>query len=355
MDNSKNATTISIATGTIVKTILLLILFYILYILKDLILVILTAIVIASSVEPATKWFARRHIPRLPAVIIVYLIVATLIFSLFYFLVPPLLDETAIFLQSLPTYVDRLEIWNPLSQGSDSVVKGITGSFSIREIVSELTVFLESFSGNVLSALTAVFGGVLSFIVIAVLSFYLSVQEDGVGKFLRIITPVRYRKYVTALWLRSQVKIGLWMQGQLLLGIIVGILIFLGLTILGVENALLLAFLGAVLELLPLFGPVLSAIPAIIVGLLGGGVTLALLVLGLYLIIQQFENHLIYPVVVKKVVGVPPTLVIIALFAGAKLAGFLGLILSVPVVAIIIEYLNDIQKDSVMIDDDFLK
>ena len=164
-------------------------------------------------------------------------------------------------------------------------------------------------------------------------------------KFLRIITPLRSEKYIIDLWKRSQRKIGYWMQGQLLLGIVVGVLVYLGLMILGIQNALILAVLAGVLEIIPYFGPILSAIPAIFIGFTTGGLKMGLLILGLFIIIQQFENHLIYPLVVKKVVGVSPIIVILALIIGAKLAGFLGIILSVPVTAALMEFVEDVQRD----------
>ena len=134
------------------------------------------------------------------------------------------------------------------------------------------------------------------------------------------------------------------MQGQLVLAILVGVLVYLGLTILGVRNALLFAFLAGLLEIIPLFGPILAAIPAVATAYTDSGVSAGLLVVGLYLIIQQFENHLIYPLVVTKIVGVPPILVILALIVGGKLAGFLGLLLSVPIAATFVEFLDDVQK-----------
>ncbi len=133
------------------------------------------------------------------------------------------------------------------------------------------------------------------------------------------------------------------MQGQLVLAVIVGVLLYLGLSILGVEYALLLAVLAAVFELIPVFGQFLAAIPAIAVAFVGGGPSLALLVIGLYLVVQQFEAHLIYPVVVKKVVGVPPLLVILALLVGYELAGFLGILLSVPIAGAVQEFVTDID------------
>ncbi len=184
----------------------------------------------------------------------------------------------------------------------------------------------------------------MSFVLIIVFSIYFAVQETGIDDFLRVVTPVRHEKYVLSLWKRSQDKIGKWMQGQLLLGLIVGILIYLGLTILSIPHALLLAVLAGLFELIPVFGQFLAALPAVALAFSDGGVTGALFVIGLYVVVQQFEAHLIYPLVVKKVVGVPPLLVILALLVGAKLAGFLGILLSVPIAAAIQEFVSDIQK-----------
>ena len=133
-----------------------------------------------------------------------------------------------------------------------------------------------------------------------------------------------------------------WTSENILISAIISII---GLTIFGIKYALLLAVLAALFELIPIFGPILAAIPAVAVALIDGGATLGILVAGFYLIVQQFENHLIYPLVVKKVVGVPPLLVILALIIGAQVAGFLGIILSVPIAAAIQEFVHDIQKE----------
>ena len=123
-----------------------------------------------------------------------------------------------------------------------------------------------------------------------------------------------------------------------------GVLLYLGLTILGVKYALLLGVLAAVFELIPVFGQILSAIPAIVIAFSTGGLTMAFLTLGLYMIVQQFEAHLIYPIVVKKIVGIPPLLVILALLIGFRLFGFLGVLLSVPIAGAIQELVGDIER-----------
>lgn len=133
----------------------------------------------------------------------------------------------------------------------------------------------------------------------------------------------------------------------MVLAVIIAMLVFLGLTLLRVENALLLAVLAGLFEIIPLFGPILAAIPAVTLALVTGGLTPALLVVGLYIIIHQFENQLIYPLVVRKIVGVPPLVSILALIIGWKLAGFVGLLISVPLAAMLMEFLNDVEKNKI--------
>lgn len=340
---------IQINSNTIIRAIFIVGVFAALFYLRDVVLVVVLSVVVASSVEPGAKWLVRRGVPRLLSVILIYFLIAIFLIGVLYFLFIPILSETVSFLSSLPSYLADLKVWNPLQSNSlfssDSGLSNISQNFSLVDIVNHLEGAIQSFSKGFFSTASAIFGGMLSFILVIVLSFYLSVEPNGVTKFLRIVTPYKHESYIIDLWHRSQSKIGLWMQGQVLLAIIVAILVFLGLTLLGVENALLLAVISGIFEIIPLFGPVLAAIPAVIIALLGDGVTTAVLVIGLYIIIQQFENQLIYPLVVRKIVGVPPIVSILALIVGGKLAGFIGIVISVPIAAAIMEFLNDLEKD----------
>ena len=333
---------ITISFGTIVKSVLFVLLVWFLFVLKSVVLIVLTAIVIASAIEPAVRWFSRYRISRVFSVLFVYAILILAFSLLFYAFVPILLEETSALLSILPTYTSTLSLTTP-ADGVQVIQQGVNGSAYLQSVIDEFRNTLSTTSGGFIQILTTVFGGLLGFVLVIVFSFYFSVQQTGVDDFLRIVSPIRYQDKIINLWERSQVKIGLWMQGQLILAVIIGVLVYLGLTIFGVPYALLLALLAALFELIPVFGPVLAAIPAVAIAFIDSGTTLALLVVGLYLIIQQFENHLIYPLVVTKVVGVPPLLVILALLVGANLAGFFGVILSVPVAAIIQELVHDLN------------
>ncbi len=338
-----------ISSGSILKIIFWLILFAGLYYLRDLALVVLTAVVIASAIDPAIKWFGRMKISRTPATILVYFLVAAVFSGVFYVFAPVFFDELSKVVSRFPEYLKVFQSISPvnLSQvginGAQEVTNGISQNLSLVEDITNLKSSLIDVPGGLFNAISAVFGGFLSFILVVVISFYFSVQERGIEDFLRIITPSQNEKYVIGLWKRAQEKIGKWIQGQLLLGVLVGVLVFLGLSVLGVKYAFVLAILAGIFEIIPVFGPILAAIPAVIFGFLDS-VTLGLTVLGFYVIIQQFENHLIYPLVVRKVIGVPPILVILSLIVGAKLAGFMGIILAVPVATLLVEIADDISK-----------
>jgi predicted PurR-regulated permease PerM len=334
----------SISTGTIVRAVLVLVGFYFFYYIKDVLLVILTAIVVASAVEPGTRWFMRRRIPRVPSVLLIYLATAAVLVGSIYFFIIPLVTDSYAFLNNLPSYSETLSQAGAHATSSSAFLGDLSNSFSLPALVDNLNTILTNISSGFLGTIDVAFGGAISFFLIVVLSFYLAMQEDGVGKFLRIIAPIQYEKYVVDLWRRSKEKIGLWMQGQILLALIVAVLVFLGLTLIGIREALVLSFLAGLFEIIPLFGAFLAAAPAVLVATLDGGLSVGLVVAGLFLIVQQFESQLIYPLVVKKVVGVPPIISILALVIGAKLAGFLGVILAVPLAAVAMELLNDYEK-----------
>ena len=373
MENENKPININITLESVFKGIGLVLLLWFLYFIKDVVLVVLVAVVIASGMEPLVLFFKKYKINRLIAAVISYVGILGVFVGLLFFFVPPVLNEATSFLTELPKYLESATLWNPLNINSENISAsqkvtqtlsdGINNpgqlvrdaqsqiktnisstSFGFGDLITTLQETSSNVSDGFIKIVSIIFGGFLSFILIIVLSFYLLVQEDGVANFLRLITPLKYEKHIIDLWKRSQRKIGQWMQGQFLLGVIVAVLLYLGLMILGIKNALLLSVFAGFMEIIPIFGPILSSIPAILMAFVGGGFTSVVLVSGLYVIVQQFENHLIYPLVVKKVVGVSPIIVILALIIGAKLAGFLGIVLSVPMVSALMEFVEDIEK-----------
>ncbi len=338
-------TTISITSGTLFRAVLVVLGSYVLWLLRDLALLVITAIVIASALEPGVAVFMRARLPRFLAVFFLYLAVFGSIFLLLYFFLPPIIADTADFIAAFPQYVTNLDIQSQITTLTNSAdVLGDQEELQllIQNLFSLQSVFQASPSA-IGHLVVTFFGGFLSLMLVVVLSFYFALQETGVDDFLRLVLPVRHEEYAVNLWKRAQKKIGLWMQGQLLLSVIVGILTYLGLAIIGVPYALLLAILAGAAEIIPIFGGLVAGLLAATIAYSHGGVALALIVIGLYVVINQFESNLIYPLIVKKVVGIPPLLVIVALIAGHTLVGFIGLLLAVPVAAVLLELLNDLD------------
>ncbi|MCR4306676.1 MAG: AI-2E family transporter, partial [Candidatus Yonathbacteria bacterium] len=175
--NEKNII-INISSGTFLRAILLGLLFVLLYILRDLVLVLLTSVVIASAIEPATRWFAKYRVPRIPAVIFVYVSIVAFIVMVLYLFIPPFLNEFSSLSSSLPQYIESINLINPITgTGAEGLVGDISKTFPLGEAIKSIQSAIVGFSNNIFQTLSTVFGGVFSFILIIIISFYLAVQE----------------------------------------------------------------------------------------------------------------------------------------------------------------------------------
>lgn len=337
--------TVTISTGTIVRVILLVLGVAALFALQQLVLILLTSIVIASSLEPGVLWLRAKGVPRVLSVLSVYLAIFGMFFGTLFIFVPPILDDMSAFLGRIPSLLDSIETnQNPLINIPLFEGGGESGTQSARDAIASFRGSFSTAPEGFLRTVSAIFGGLLSFVLVIVFSFYFAVQEKGIEEFLRLVAPRKYEEHVIDLWYRSERKIGLWMQGQLMLAILLGVFVYLGLTIIGVPYALLLGVIAAMFEVIPVFGPVLAALPGVALAFVDGGLSLGIVVVIFYIVIQQFESHLLSPIVVSKVIGVPPILVILSLVIGAELFGFMGVILAVPVAAVIQELVTDVKK-----------
>ncbi|MBI4121446.1 MAG: AI-2E family transporter [Candidatus Ryanbacteria bacterium] len=333
-------TTLDISTASFIRAAVVVLGIMFLWAVRDIALITLVAIVIASAVDPLVRWLTRRKMPRVFAVLLLYLAGIGLFTTVFYLLVPPLANDFKNFFVNLPALLETalIEFQDKLPFFSFDLVIS-----TIRDQALNADALIQDAMRGFFGVSSAFFSGIISFILVVVISFYLAVQEDGIANVLRVVTPKEHEEYVLHLWARSQRKIGRWLQGQLLLGVLIGIIVFIMLSILQVRYALLLAILSAIFEIIPFVGPILAAIPGIAVATIQDPI-LGLLVLGIYILVQQIENHLIYPQVVRKTVGVHPLLAIIALLIGGSLAGLMGVVIAIPVAVVMVEYLNDMVE-----------
>lgn len=334
---------IDISLASFIKFFIVVGLLWAAWILRDLMVAMLVSILIATPTSGLADKLQKFYVPRgLTAFTVLALFIGVLVGVVVLF-VPVLSGELSNFSDTIPQF--QVEIRN--------FVNTFTRANDIQQIVGRVTTNdVSTFSQNIIhyatSALGATASAATSFIVqlviIFVLTFYFAVQEKGVERFLRLISPKSNEDYVVDLWERSQKKIQSWINGQLLLAAVIGVITYVALTILGMQHALLFGLLAAVCEIIPIVGMTIATIPAVLIGYLTGGFSLFIKVLVFYLILGQLENHVLSPIVVGKVVGIPSIIVIISLLIGGMLAGFWGVLLAVPIAAIVMEFVEDVEK-----------
>lgn len=341
----KENVTISISSSSIIKVLVWITIFAGLFYINDFIIALLVAVVLASSVEVPVKKLVAWGVPRTLAVTGLFLTLMIGIAAIVLLFIPPIADDIARFIKTLPTLLESVRIFGRDLGFKDLslMVQQLSHDISKGQILTVLkNIFMGS--GSFFTTTSVVIAGLLNLLLTFVLAFYLALEENGVHKFLRLIVPKHQEEYIGNLWGRAQKKIGLWMQGQLLLSLLVSLLVYIPMLVLGMPYATLLAIIAFLGELIPMVGLTIATIPALFIAWAHGGLSLLGIVALIYFIIGQLEGNVLYPKVMNKMVGVPSVIVLIALVIGAKFAGIWGMILAVPLAAIAMELINDMDK-----------
>lgn len=313
------------------KSIVVLLVLFFFYLIKEVLAVLFVSLVLAAALDPWIDWLERWKIPRGVGVLVVYLIIVSIIVGLGYVLIPAVTNEFATLTKESPQYYQELANWWNLFQGGRNDTQDVIQN--VQSSIQNITPQLFTFAGNFAGGLAAIIG-------VAVLTFYLTVEESAVKIFVRSVIPTQYQPYTIKKINQIQMKLGQWIRGQLILSLIIAVCTYIGLLIIGVKFALVLALIAGVAELVPFIGPILSAIPSLFFALTDSPLK-AILVVILYVVIQQLENNLLVPKVMQKTVGLNPIAVLLVLLIGAKLAGVVGLLLAVPTATIVSIFIED--------------
>jgi predicted PurR-regulated permease PerM len=333
--SDQKPTFISLKFETVIQLLLLAALAVALWKIGSTLVVIATAIVVAAFVEGTAGPFMKRlSLPRPASVVIVYVTLFALFGGALYLILPTFIQEISGLLTLLPEGSGLTEIIGTLGNGATPV-----GDDPVA-IADHIRETYQSLSGNVFQIAGSLFGGVVNVVLIMVISFYLSMQDRGIEQFLRLITPVQHESYVVDVWHRTQKKIGYWFQGQMVMALIVAILTYIGLTIVGSPYALVLSLTAGVFELVP-FGLLLAVVPALVIAFQAGGWTLLLWVAIIYIVIQQFENYVLQPLIIQRATGIPSLVILLSIIIGVNLFGIYGLFLGIPVAVLAVELIND--------------
>jgi len=338
MEFNKQPVSINITSGTIIKTIAIFVLLYFLYLVSDILILFFVSLVFSSALDPWVDQLKKKKIPRSASVLMLYFIVFSILATTLYLIIPPIINEVNGLGDNLPSYIDSLS--SKFSFVKDYSLKYgfIDNTKSSFDVV---TGYLQNTASGVFFTLFNIFGGIFSFVLILVLTFYMVVEESAMKKLVWSIAPEKNQTYIMHLVNRIQLKMGHWLRGQLIVSLSLAVMSYIGLEILGVNYALVLALIVGFFSFIPYIGAILGALPAVFIAFTQSPL-LAVLAIVLFYIVHLIEGNFLQPKIMQKAVGLSPIVSILAILAGFKLAGFVGAILSIPVATALSVFIKDI-------------
>lgn len=335
---------ISISTETIIRIIIILLAAVFIYLIQDVLALFFIAIILSAAFDPTIDWLQNRRIPRALSIIGVYILFFLIVGGAVYLLSGPIFEQIKDMSKAFPEFYGKIQAgWHSIS-GIEQIATPQNISNTISSSIGGITKGLTTATTSIFGILTSIFGGIIGFFLILVIAFYLTVEEQGMKKFVANLVPNGRRLQVIKIITDIQHRMGYWLRGQLILSVVIFMMVYVALSLLNVKYALILALVAGIFEIIPFLGPLLSAVPAVFFAF-AQSLAMALIVALVYLLIQQVENHLIVPKVMGKTTGLSPLIVILSLLTGARLAGIVGALLAVPV-AIAISVIVDSVRES---------
>lgn len=305
---------IDISHKTVVFIAIFILALWVIYLIKDLLLMLFVSLILMSALTPPVVFLHKFKVPKALSIGLTYIIIIAAVSLFVTIITKPLIEESNNLITTFPVYANQL--FDALNIDK-SVLQSEIGSFS----------------KNIFSITLTLFDNLLTIIFLLVVTFYLLLERDDLVKRISALFLKREEK-AGKLIVQIEQKLGAWLRGQLFLSVIIGLVSYIGLMILNIPYALPLALLAGIFEIIPVIGPIISAIPAVLIALTVSPI-LGLIVAGMYFVIQQLENHLIVPQVMRRAVGLNPLVVILAIAIGGRILGFAGALLAVPLAVVI--------------------
>ena len=287
---------------------------WIIYLIRDLLIILFMGLILMSALQPLVNVLTKLKLPKALSIGITYIIIIAFLAGILISVLPTFIEQTNKLIVTLPRLTDQFLNFT-------SINKSV-----FQSEVSNLP-------KNIFSITINISDNFLTIIFLLVLTFYLLMERDDLETRISDLFVGKETR-VRNLIVKIQDKLGAWLRGQLFLSIIIGIFSFIGLTLLNIPYALPLAIFSGIMEVVPLIGPIISAIPAILVTLTISPI-LSLGVALMFFVIHQTENHFIVPQVMRRAVGLNPLVVILAIAIGSRLLGLIGSLLAVPIAVVI--------------------
>lgn len=281
-----------------------------------------------AAIHPSVAFLEQKKWPRILSVSVIYLIIIAVVLLIILPILPFFVSQVQNLFVNFPIYFEKA---------------GQTLGLNIAYSNFDLSSYFENISSNIIFITSTLFGGLFSFFTIIVISFYLVLYHDQFERSITHMFPKEDREKTRIVFSEIENSLGKWVRGQLILSLSVALITWAFLELIGIKYAIPLAFITGLLEIIPMIGPILGAIPAIIVALTISP-SLAIATAAGYLIIQTIENNVLVPKIMQSAVGLNPVVTIIAILIGGTLLGIWGALIAVPFFAmlmIILTALND--------------
>lgn len=305
---------IDISYRTIIFIAAFVLLLWVIFLIKDILLLLFVSFIVMSALNPVVNRLVKWRVPRSLAIFLVLFSVIASIGALIGFGLTPLIAQTSTLLQRLVDATSSIFQVNIIDQ----------------PVIQEQ---LSGLSGNIINFTINLFQDFIRLVSIFIITFYLLLDREKLETRAVMLfgeNQEKARKLIEAI----EYKLGAWLRGQVILSVMVAVAAYIGLTLLGVEFALPLAIIAGLFEIVPIIGPIIAGIPAVLIAL-SISPLLAIFVVALYVVIQQLEGNVVVPQVMKRAVGINPLLVIIAITIGGRLLGIVGALLAVPIAVVI--------------------
>lgn len=316
---------VEISQRTIIFTVLFLLFTWFLFLIRSIILGLFISLLLMSALNPLVRKL-ERLVPRWLAILVLYLVVLAVLILGIGGIIPPLIDQTSNLITNLPGFFLRFKVL-----GIDE-----------RLVASQISQFA-SIPTNIIRFLVDLFSNLVAILGFAIITFYLLLERKNIDNYLAALFGKEKEKEIERVIDKIEIHLGGWIRGELVLMTFVGILSYVGYTVIGLNFALPLAIIAFLLEIVPNIGPTLAAFPAILIGLTVSPVQ-ALAVAGWAFLIQQLENSVLVPRVMKQAANVNPLISILALAVGLKLAGVGGAVLAIPAFIVLRVVVTEVLK-----------
>ena len=338
-----------ITTITVGLTVVVLVgLVRFLTVITEILLLILIAAILATGISPLVALLQRprigrrqRRLSQTAAILLIYTGILLIVVLMGGVIFTPLVAETRQFVEQLPQFVQTLQRTADALQARYSWLPDLPAL--VARLPGELA-DLSRYFGSAAGAAFRFIGNLVSIVTILFMTFYMLLEGPEIKHAFLTLFPEPQAARLEGILRRVGLKFGGWVRGQLLLGLIIGVAVGIGATVLGLRYPLLLGLVAGITELIPIIGPILGAIPAVLIALFQGPWYRAFGVIVFYAGVQQVESNFVVPRVMRMAVGLSPLLTVIALLIGGRIAGIIGILLSIPVAAALQVVIGEIMQ-----------